>query len=117
MKFEISLSDIILYAFIGVEEWERQIGTQFKVNLSVFTHNDLHTLNDNIDATISYAHLYEIVEKEMSIKRKLLETTCAAIAQSIKNRYPGVESGKITIEKINPPIPGMVGKASVTLFF
>ena len=53
----------------------------------------------------------------MLIPRNLLERVAAGIARKIKERFPIVKGGKIRIEKDRPPIPGMLGSASVTLNF
>ena len=117
MDFEISLNDLRFYAYHGVEEFEREFGNKFNVSLSVKIPYDSRIREDDLNFTVSYADLYSIVEAEMLIPRNLLETVAVGIAGKIKERFPIVTGGKIRIEKDRPPIPGMLGSASVILNF
>ena len=117
MEFEISLNDLVFHAFHGVYEEERKLGNEFRVTLSVRILCIPDHKLDDLNNTISYAELYEIVEKEMKTPRNLIETLALDIATNIKERYPAVLSGNITITKVHPPIEGMTGSASVSLYF
>lgn len=117
MVFEISLTDLRFYGFHGVLEEERQIGNQYVVTLKIRVPHLPAIDSDDITSTVSYADLYEIVNEEMSIPRNLLETVCIKIARRIKDRYHTVETGEVEIEKVVPPIPGMIGNAKVKLLF
>ena len=117
MEFTISLNNLHFYAFIGVAEEERSIGNEFIVSLDVALPFSTAIENDNLEATVSYDDLYAIVEEEMKLKRKLLEKTATEIAKKVKSNFPVVTEGVIRIEKVRPPIPGMLGTASVSLKF
>ena len=117
MEFEIGLQDIKFYAFLGVEEFERVIGNEFVVSL--FVKKSFHKVmeKDDISNSISYVDLYEIVNEEIKKPRKLLETVAVDISYRIKEKFGQEVTGKIKIEKVHPPIPGMLGKAYVCLSF
>ena len=117
MEFEISLNNLKFYSYHGVLEEERCNGNEFIVNLSIFVSCNSSIEKDELQDTISYADLFEIVKSQMSISRNLLEKVAYSIATTIKTDYPQVKKGKISIEKVHPPIPSMFGSASVTLFF
>lgn len=117
MYFEILLKDLRFYAYHGVFENERSTGNEFIVNLSVSIPFKTEIEEDDLEATVSYADLYEIVEKEMKKPRKLLETVTAGVYNQIHLKYPQVTGGFISIEKVRPPIPDMIGSAKVTLNF
>ena len=117
MEFEICLKNLLFYAYHGVLDEEKKIGNEFKVNLSVFVPCRMDIEKDCLDSTISYASLFEIIKEEMSKTRNLLEKVAFDIVEIIKERYPAIIRGKIEIEKIHPPIPGMLGSASVSLNF
>lgn len=116
-EFRISLSDIRFHAFHGVFEQENRVGNEFSVSLSVRIPFDDAIDSDTLDATISYAELYEIVEKEMKKTRKLLETVASSIQKQICMKWPEITGGEITIYKSTPPIPSITGTAGVSLFF
>ena len=117
MKFEISLNNLKIFAYHGVLEEERRIGNEFFVSLTVLIPYSDGILNDNLEDTVSYADLFQIIDSEMKNPRNLLEAVAASIIAQIKERFSVIENGKITIEKVHPPIPGIIGSASVSLSF
>lgn len=118
MNFEICLNNLQFYAFHGVMDHERETGNEFIVNLSVKIPVNAETAAaDDLNFTISYEELYRLVEEEMKKPRRLLETVAFDIASAIKAKYPEVTEGKFSVEKKRPPIPGMIGSASVSIEF
>ncbi|MCH5240468.1 MAG: dihydroneopterin aldolase [Muribaculaceae bacterium] len=117
MELEISLDNLRFNAFHGVLEFENSFGNEFIVNLLVRIPWNPSIEEDNLDNTISYASLYEIVKEEMEVPRKLLEKVAAQIVRRIKEQYSDISSGYVKIEKVHPPIPGILGSASVRLLF
>lgn len=116
-EFEISLTNLRFYAKHGVWEQENKIGNEFIVTVRIRIPADKMITDDNLDLTISYADLYEIVKEEMEKPRKLLETVAASIAERITSRWSTILSGSVTICKSTPPIAHISGSAEVTLFF
>ncbi len=116
-RFEISLTDLRIHAFHGVMEQERKVGNEFIVTLRIRLPYSDSIKNDDLGATVSYVDLYKIVSEEMSKPRSLLETVADSIADRIREDWPGIEGGEITICKSNPPISGITGRAEVRLFF
>lgn len=117
MEFEISLNNLVFYAYHGVLEEERKTGNEFRVDLTVVIPYDETIKEDDISGTVSYADLYEIVSEEIKTPRKLLEKIASDIADKIKTQFSDIKRGEVRIEKVKPPIPGMLGTASVTLKF
>ena len=58
--FRISLEDCRFHAFHGVLPQERRVGNDFSVS-AVVCYTPADILSDNLDSTISYADLYEIM--------------------------------------------------------
>ncbi len=114
---QISLKNLRFHAYIGVIERERIIGNEFEVNLEVRLPFHEEMAADNLDATISYADLFEVVSAAMSRPRKLLERVATEIIREVYEKWPVIESGEIEIVKVAPPIPGISGEAGVKLFF
>lgn len=117
MEFEISLNNLRFYANHGVLEEETKLGNEFIVDLSVKLLCIEYPFPDELRSTVSYADLYEIVVEEMKQPRKLLENVAYSIVSRIREKYKQVNGGFIRIEKVRPPIPGMIGSASVRLNF
>ena len=117
MEFEISLNGLSFYAYHGVLEEERRIGNEFRVDISVFIPLNPGIEADNLEHTVSYATVYKIIEGEMSRPQNLLEKVALNIAERLQQEFCDIKQGLIKIEKKRPPIPGMIGSASVTLRF
>ena len=117
MEIEIRLKNLRFFAYIGVYDEEKTKGNEFLVNLSVYIPVSEEIEKDHLEYTVSYEDLYNIIDKEIHVVRNLLETVSVEIAKKIKQKYPFIIRGKIEVEKVNPPIPGMIGRASVTLNF
>lgn len=117
MRFEIALNDLRFHSRIGVAKQERTVGNEFAVSLTVSIPYTDGAAGDDLSATISYADIYDIVKAEMGKPRQLLEAAAAAIARGIREKWPEILSGHITICKSTPPITGITGNATVTLIF
>jgi len=67
-----------------------------------------HFTNDEIAHTVNYEQLYNAVAGQMKQPRKLLETVVQAIIDELKTAYPFVETIRVGLKKLNPPLPGIV---------
>lgn len=117
IKFEIELSDLHIYAFHGVFPFEREIGNEFVVDLKVTVIYSSALADDNLENTVSYSDIYQVVKEEMARSCNLLETVAYRIGERIKSTWKQVESGFVRITKSKPPIPLFIGKASVGYHF
>ncbi len=100
---EINLNGMKFYAHHGVLEQEQVVGNNFEVNLSLLMNNDDSILSDNLDDTINYAEVYQLVKEEMTIKSKLLEHLAGRIANRILSEFQTVSSITIEVKKLAPP--------------
>lgn len=116
-EFEINLKDIHFYSYHGVMSQESKVGNEFTVNLSIRIPYSDDILKDDLEATISYADLYDIVAEEMASPKKLLETVAAQICKRCYEKWDYILGGEITICKSAPPIRGITGQSEVRLFF
>lgn len=117
----VRLEDARFFGRHGVMKQERVCGNEFAVTLSVtfpyyYEESALGKV-ENLDASISYAELYAIVEEEMKEPRELLETIASRIAYKLRKQYPKITEGSVEITKIIPPIAGIDGKAGIKLNF
>lgn len=112
----VFLRDIRLYAFHGVMEQERRVGGWFVVNLRVHYYNIKKACEtDDVDDTLNYAILLDIVRQEMCQPSCLLEHVAGRIGQSVFSRYPAVDAVDVSIVKENPPTGGRLNGAGVEL--
>lgn len=111
----IYVNDIEVYAQHGCLEEEAVIGGKYMID-AVF-HVDVKRAAhyDDLDLTIDYVRVTEIVQKEMAIRAKLIETVGYRILHSLQNEFPQADAIRLRLTKIAPPIPGQVGSVSIEL--
>ena len=117
LEFEIKLNDLRFFAYHGLLPHEKEYGNEFIVNLSVIIPFIEGVEKDDLDKSVSYADLYGIIEEEFARPQNLLESVAYKIYRRIKDLSPLIKSGIISIEKVHPPIPSIIGSASVSLKF
>ena len=111
----ISLEGVRLYGYHGVFEQERRVGAEFEawVDLEMACPPGCET--DNLEGTVSYADVYEVLKTEFDKPSDLLEHLVARISRRIRERWPQLLSLTVKIRKVAPPIPNFQGSASVTI--
>lgn len=115
MITSIELKDIRFYAYHGVMEQERIVGNQFVVDalLTVSLENAMGS--DNLNDTINYAQIYEVIKSEMNIPSNLLEHVAGRILCALKKNFPQLTAIELKVSKLNPPIEGEIHSASVVV--
>lgn len=118
MKIErsyIYLRDIRFHAFHGVTPIEKEVGSDFIVSVRVAVDVSSAVEHDNVDVTLNYASLYEVIKREMMIPSNLIEHVAARIGKAIFETFPQVEALDISLMKINPPMGADCEGAGVEL--
>ena len=98
------LRDVRFQAFHGVLPQERKVGGDYLLNLRVGYPIAQAIADDDVNSTLNYAELYEIVKREMQVPSNLLEHVAGRIAKAVENTFPQVTSIDLTLIKENPPI-------------
>jgi len=111
----IRLKNIRIFANHGCLTEEEKIGSDYLVNLEVKAKLEKAAVSDNLRDTVDYVHLQKIIKEEMSIRSKLLEHVGQRIIDVIFKELELVDSVKVTVSKLNPPIGGDVAEVSVTM--
>lgn len=115
MVSKIELKDMKFYAYHGVGEQEKKVGNNFIVNLVLTAPLEKATLSDDLNDTINYAQIYEIVKQEMTIPSRLLEHAAGRIVKALRERFPQISAIEIKLSKLNPPFGGDLESASIIL--
>ncbi|MDO5656078.1 MAG: dihydroneopterin aldolase [Flavobacteriaceae bacterium] len=110
---KIIIENIQIYAYHGCMDEEAKIGSEYRVDLEI--HADLLTsaFNDELQDTVDYVHLNQIIHSEMEKRSKLLESVAHRVLQRIGEEIKMVVWAEVKISKINPPMGGNVEKVSV----
>ena len=112
---EVHVNNIKVYAYHGCLDEEGIIGSEYRVDVLVDVKNKLSHQNDDLNQTVDYSLVTQIVVEEMGIRSKLIETVAAKIIKRIHNECSHSKRVSVTVAKINPPIEGDVETVSVTL--
>ena len=83
METTIEINSLRIHAFHGVMEQE------------------------NLEETVNYAQIIEVIKQEMSIPSELLENVAYRIKTAISRQFHRIKHGKIKIAKLQPPIPNV----------
>ena len=112
---KIYLEDIKIYAYHGVLPEENIIGTYYILNTELHTDLWKAAESDDLNDTISYADINDIIHNEMKIKSKLLEHVAGRIITALHKKFPQIDYIKLKITKTAPPMKGEMRGASIEL--
>ena len=105
------------HAFHGVMPQERQVGGDFILDIRVGYPLEQAMMSDEVQDTLNYASLYELVTQEMGQPSKLLEHVAGRIVRAIEKNFPLVSSIDLTLTKQNPPMGADCQGAGVEIHF
>ncbi|MDE3235464.1 MAG: dihydroneopterin aldolase [Bacteroidota bacterium] len=109
----IHLHNVIFFAYHGLYEHEKINGNEFEVNVSV-DYQPSDGVISNIENTINYVDVFQLVQQRMSMATPLLETVVMDIAGQIIARFSLAEKVSVSIKKLNPPIKDFRGTVGVS---
>ncbi len=112
---KIALHEIKFFAYQGFYSEEHILGNHFLVDAEVEFQSK--NMDDEIANTVNYEKLHSIVAEEMKQPRKLLETLAQEMVAKIRSAYPNLETIKVAIKKLNPPLPGEVKYSLVEITY
>lgn len=107
----VSVTGLRIFACHGVDAQERKVGNMFEVSVTVQFPCENAMLSDDVDDTISYADVVDIVKTEMAIPSKLLENVVWRIYRRLVKEYPDIVSGRVTLLKLQPPLNAEMASA------
>ncbi len=111
----IALEGIKIFAHHGCFEEEKVIGTNFRIDLYLETNTAGAEKSDDLEKTVNYQSVIEIVQEEMHTRSNLIEHVARRILDRLIEDFPAIASAKIKLYKLNPPVGGEVDSVSITL--
>ncbi len=115
MTNTINVEGIKLYAYHGCLEEEGKIGGNYIVDVYMQTDFSEAALSDDLNKTIDYCEVYEIVKTEMAIRSKLIEHVGQRIYDKMITRFSALTGLRIKITKLLPPMNGNVAQVSIEI--
>ena len=113
----IILQGMQFYGYHGRNDEERVLGQPFEVDLEAELDLTAAGVSDDIEDSVSYTDLYRVAKRHLEGPgRNLVEAVAHAIASEILDTYP-VESIRVRVMKVRPPIKGgVLAGAGVEVF-
>ena len=109
----ITIENMEFYAYHGHFEEEQKIGTWFSLDLIMEVDTSKAELSDELEDTVDYSAVYQVVKEQMMIPSKLLEHVGRRILNTIKERFPDVKNAQLKVRKMNPPLGGKMAFVSL----
>ena len=100
----IFVNDIQLHAYHGVMPQEQLTGNDYLVSVSAQYPIDKAIATDDVQHTLNYAMVYDIVKEEMGISSKLVEHVSGRIAQHLMKQFADISAVRVRVTKLNPPM-------------
>ena len=111
----IELEDMRFWAYHGCLEREKKDGNLFLVDFKGEIDMRKAAETDNLDDTVNYGAIYDLVKSEMEIPSDLLEHVAGRIVKSIRNSFPEFTRFSVRISKRRPPVGGPEQWSRITL--
>jgi dihydroneopterin aldolase len=92
---------------------EALIGSNYTVDVLMETNFSEAANTDNLDKTIDYCTVFNIVKEEMAIRANLLENVAMRIVKRLKSEFNQLHKVNLTVTKLNPPMNGNVKGVSI----
>ncbi|MCK9449717.1 MAG: dihydroneopterin aldolase [Bacteroidales bacterium] len=111
----ISIEGMEFFAYHGCFAEEQLIGTWFVVDLFLEVDTRQAEQSDEVNDTVNYLEVYQVVKREMEINSKLLEHLGRRILNQVKETFAMVGHARIKIRKMNPPLGGKMNFVSLEM--
>ncbi|MCE5206188.1 MAG: dihydroneopterin aldolase [Porphyromonadaceae bacterium] len=115
MKTTIELTNMRFYAYHGLLPQESEAGNVFLVNMTLEADIAAACTSDDVNDTINYADVFELVKTEMEQPSRLLEHVAGRILARLKEQYPQLSCVRVSVAKMHPPVGGEMEKAAIVL--
>jgi len=111
---KIHLKGMEFKSHIGVYDFEQQYGNNFLVDV-VVESDRVEGNTDNIEDTLDYTEIYQIVSDVMHQRGNLIEHAAKKILERLKEEKLSGDYTSVSISKIHPPLGASVQNVSVVL--
>lgn len=101
---KILLSNLRFHAFHGVMPQERLVGNDYSVSLEICYDFMGAMVTDEINHTLNYAEVYQLIRVEMQTPVSLIECLAGRIGQKLFDSFPQIRELTLRIMKLNPPM-------------
>lgn len=111
----ITLQNMEFHAYHGCLEHEKQLGNTFIVSVSMELDTAEAGKSDELQHTLNYQLVYDVVKREMAVPSKLIEHICQRILDAIFDSFQQIQALEVKLLKQQPPLGGKVSNVSICL--
>ena len=112
----IKVTGIWGFGYHGVFEHEGKNGQDFFVDLEISLDLTKASESDDLNDTVDYGALTDLVVEEITGERvALIEKLAARIAERARSEFPEIEKISVTVHKPKAPVSAQVADISVTI--
>ena len=111
----ITVEGIRVFAYHGHLPEEAMLGGHFIVNVWVTADTSEVEKTDELNDTVDYVKIIEVVKEQMAIRADMIEVPAKRIVDVILSLNNKVQKVKVELEKSQPPIAAEFDKISVTI--
>ena len=109
----ITISSNLFYFFITL-----LMGQQFCKYSEILIETDFEeaAANDDLNKTVDYTSVTEIVKQQMAVRSKLIEHAGQRICDDLLKRLIRIQSVKVRVTKIRPPVNFDVESVGIEIY-
>lgn len=113
---KIIMKNMQFYGYHGLFSEETKLGQRFNVSADLFVSLKKAGLSDDMEDSVNYGLIFDIVKKRVEGKPyNLIEALAEKIADDLFNEFPKIMECLIQVEKPNPPINGHYDSVAVEI--
>jgi dihydroneopterin aldolase len=103
------------HAFHGCLEHEQTLGNTFLVSICIEIDTTKAGLTDELEHTLNYQLVYDVVKTQMEIPSKLIEHVGQRILDTVFTEFQQIQGLVVKLSKLNPPLGGKVDCVTIEL--
>lgn len=113
---KIIIKDLRIYAYHGVNPEEKTEGQCFVFDIECKTDLSKPCMTDNVDDTVSYAHIIKLVRRVFTAEKyDLIEKAAQVVADSILDNFDKIIKVTVTLKKPEAPMKADFGYVAVEI--
>ena len=100
----IVLNNLVFYAYHGVNPQEQVVGNEYHIHLKLKVNFLKAAQTDDVEKTVNYAEVFEVIKEEMLKPSKLLENVAWRICEKLFQEFDLIDEIALKLGKRNPPM-------------
>jgi 7,8-dihydroneopterin aldolase/epimerase/oxygenase len=116
MTDAVFITGLALHAFHGVMQHEAKVGQTFTLDLLLDIDLAEASRSDKLAHTVGYDQVASVASQAFCTRRyRLVEAAAGAVATAVLNRFPQVQSVRVTVHKPHAPIAATFADVGVSV--